>query len=379
MMATTLEKRSRIGWVDVARELGKDFRERAAGHDANRGFVADNYQDLRDGGLFWAGIPEELGGGGASFEDMCGVIREVGRQCGSTALAFSMHTHPVLLNVFKHLRGDEGAAVTLRKITAKQLVIATTGANDWLPSSGEAEPAPGGYRVSAHKRFVSGAPGAQLFVTSVHRRTPDGGEILHFAVPMRSEGVEIVDTWNALGMRGTGSHDVILDGVFVPEESIVLRRPAGEWHPVWDVVLPTAMPLICAAYVGLAEAAREEAVRAAGSRPTELAPAVGEMMNSLTIARMTLADMIRLNDDHGFTPSVELSSDILTRKAILNDAVKATVEIAAELVGGPGFLHGHPMERIVRDVRALHFHPLPKRRQSVLSGRVALGLDPVTE
>jgi acyl-CoA dehydrogenase len=139
------------------------------------------------------------------------------------------------------------------------------------------------------------------------------------------------------------------------------------------------MPLICAAYVGLAEAAREEAVRAAGSRPTELAPAVGEMMNSLTIARMTLADMIRLNDDHGFTPSVELSSDILTRKAILNDAVKATVEIAAELVGGPGFLHGHPMERIVRDVRALHFHPLPKRRQSVLSGRVALGLDPVTE
>jgi hypothetical protein len=37
------------------------------------------------------------------------------------------------------------------------------------------------------------------------------------------------------------------------------------------------------------------------------------------------------------------------------------------------------MERIVRDVRALHFHPLPKRRQSVLSGRVALGLDPVTE
>jgi alkylation response protein AidB-like acyl-CoA dehydrogenase len=47
------------------------------------------------------------------------------------------------------------------------------------------------------------------------------------------------------------------------------------------------------------------------------------------------------------------------------------------LVGGAGFFRGHPMERIVRDVRAMHFHPLPVRRQELFSGRMALGLDPL--
>jgi acyl-CoA dehydrogenase len=366
-------------WVSVARRLSERFGERAAGHDANGEFVAENYQDLREEGLFWAGIPAELGGGGATFEDLCDVIRTLAGGCGSTALSFVMHTHPVFANVFRYLRDDEAAAGALRTTAGKRLVIATTGANDWLSSSGEAERVPGGFRVSAHKRFVSGAPGAQLFVTSVHHATDDGGEVLHFATPFDSEGVTMVDTWNALGMRGTGSHDVILDGVFVPDASIVLRRPAGTWHPVWDVITPTALPLIAAAYVGLAEAAAEHAITAAGFRRDELAPVVGEMMNALTIARITLADMIRANGNHGFTPSMALSNEIFTRKSIVNDTVRATVELAVELVGGPGFIHGHPVERIARDVRAMHFHPLPKRRQAIFSGRLALGFDPIGE
>jgi len=90
-----------------------------------------------------------------------------------------------------------------------------------------------------------------------------------------------------------------------------------------------------------------------------------------------LADMVRINDNHGFAPTLEAADAILARKAIAADAVKNTVELAAELVGGPGFFQGHAMERIVRDVRAMHFHPLPARRQRVFSGRIALGYDPV--
>ena len=87
--------------------------------------------------------------------------------------------------------------------------------------------------------------------------------------------------------------------------------------------------------------------------------------------------MIRLNDNHGFAPSIELVSDILARKAIVAEHVKEAVEVAAELVGGPGFYRGHAMERIVRDIRALHYHPLPLRRQQIFSGRMALGFSPV--
>ena len=212
-------------WIEIARTLGERFAKRATEHDQNSTFVSDNYQALREHRLFSASIPTELGGGGATYEELSGVIRELGRHCGSTALAFAMHTHPVAANVYKHLRGDETATKTLRRIADNELIIAGTGANDWLESSGEAERVEGGYRVSAHKRFVSGAPGAQVFVTSVSYTGPEGREVLHFAVSFNSEGVRLVETWHALGMRGTGSHDVVLEKVFVPDrETMPVRR-----------------------------------------------------------------------------------------------------------------------------------------------------------
>jgi len=364
-------------WRDLARTLGKKFAERAADNDRDGSFVFDNYRDLRQHRLFSAGIPVELGGGGATYEDLSVVIREIGHHCGSTALSFTMHTHPVAANVFKHLRGDEAATKTLRKLAQGELIIAGTGANDWLESSGTAKRVEGGYLVNAQKRFVSGAPGADLLVTSVNHASADGAEILHFAVPFSTDGVRIVETWDTLGMRSTGSHDVVLESVFVPDDKIVGRRPAGVWHPMWNAILPTAMPLIVSAYVGLAEAAAEFAVNAARRKHVETAPAVGEMNNSLTTAQLALADMVRLNNNHGFTPSNNLSSDILTRKTIAAEGAKATVERATELVGGPGFFRGNPVERIVRDIRAVHFHPLPLRRQHLFSGRIALDLEPV--
>lgn len=364
-------------WVQQTRRLGQVFGERARGYDERGEFVAENYRDLSEAGYFAASIPTELGGGGASFSELCSIVRELGRHCGSTALAFAMHTHPVAVNVLKYQKGDEKAKNTLVKIASKHIVIANTGANDWLESSGSAKRVPGGYRVTAHKHFVSGGPGAQLLVTSVGHDSDEGREVLHFAIPISTEGVRILDNWDTLGMRGTGSNDIALDDVFVPDEGIMLRRRAGEWHPVWDAILPTALPLITSAYVGLAEAAAELGVAAARKRPSELAPAVGQMTNQLTVAELALDDMIRINDGYRFQPGLEMTDRILARKAIAATHVKQVVELASELVGGAGFFRGHPMERIVRDVRAMHFHPLPARRQELFSGRFALGLDPL--
>lgn len=380
-MKTTLREidstNTKTNYIESLRQMGETFAKRAVDYDKSAKFVSDNYEDLRTHGFFAAAIPIELGGGGADFEEMTDIVREIARHCASTALSFAMHTHPVAVNVYKHLHGDAVATKTLEKIAVNDLIIAGTGANDWLDSSGEAERVEGGYRVTAHKRFVSGAPGAQVFITSVRYNSSDGVEVLHFATPFGGEGLQLVETWDALGMRGTGSHDVIMNQVFVPDSAIVARRPAGVWHPMWNVILPTALPLITSAYVGLAEAATELAKTSARFRQAELAPVVGEMMNTLTVAQMTLADMVRLNNNHRFKPNLTLADAMLRRKTIAADAIKQTVEFAAELVGGPGFLHGHAMERIVRDVRAMHYHPLPARRQRIISGRIALGFEPV--
>lgn len=365
-------------WREIVADLGAQLSINASEDDANNQFVTENYNLLRENQLFKIAIPKELGGGGASFEEVCDVICEIGRHCGSTALSYSMHTHPVAANVFKHFHGDEKASATLRKIADNDLVIAGTGANDWLGSSGEMIKVDDGYRVTAHKHFVSGSPGAQVFVTSANYAGENGKEVLHFAIPFNSEGITHHSNWNTLGMRSTGSNDISLEKVFVPETAIVARRPAGEWHPMWNVILPTAMPLIMSAYVGLADAAVNIAREAAARRPEELASVLGEMLNQHTLASIAHRDMIRINQNHGFTPSNEIASEILTRKTLTATAAQKTVELASEIVGGAGFFKGHPMERILRDVRACHFHPLPYRRQYQFSGKISLGLDPIS-
>jgi alkylation response protein AidB-like acyl-CoA dehydrogenase len=363
-------------WTGIARDVGDNFAARAAKHDQDGEFVAMNYADLRNSRLFSAGIPVELGGGGASHADVCAIVRELGRHCGSTGLSYAMHSHPVCVNVFKHDRGDAKATSALRKIAAKELVIAGTGANDWLASNGEAIEVDGGYRINAHKRFVSGGPGADLFVTSAVHDGDDGPEVLHFAIPMSSRGVEIQRNWDTLGMRGTGSNDIMMDDVFVPAEAVVARRPVGTWHPMWDVIVPIALPIIVSCYVGLAESAATYAMQSASGKPHQAA-AIGAMQTEIAVAQMALDDMIRTVDDYAFAPDLSITSDVLARKAIAARSVKAAIETASEIVGGPGFYRGHPMERIVRDMRAFHFHPLPERIQQEFSGRVALGMEPI--
>ena len=363
-------------WIAVARQLGLEFGERASAYDEEGSFVHENYADLRDYKLFSAGIPSELGGGGASHWEICEIIREIGRHCGSTGLAYAMHSHPVAVNVLKYRNGDEKAKAALIKIATNELVIAGTGANDWLASNGEAIETEGGYLVNAHKRFVSGGPGADLFVTSALFNNANEQEVLHFAIPFKTDGISILSNWNTLGMRGTGSNDVTLRDVFIPDAAIVARRPAGVWHPMWDMILPVALPMIVSCYVGLAETAAELAIASAKGK-AHLAPVVGEMKNELATAQLAVEDMVRIADNYAFKLGMETTDAILTRKSIAARAVNSSVELAASITGGPGFLKSHPLERIVRDVRAIQFHPLPEKHQQLFSGRIALGLDPL--
>ena len=255
---------ARTDWIAVARELGERFAARAAAHDGDDSFVADNYAELKTHHLFSAGVPTELGGGGASHAELCAMLRTLGRACGSTALALSMHTHLVAAAVWR--RQHEGASVErmLRRVAAEELVLVSSGGSDWLAGSGQARKVVGGYRIDARKIFSSGCPSGQLLVTSAVLDDPQAGPtVLHFPVPLNAPGVTIHDTWHTIGMRGAGSHDIVLEDVFVPDAAIGGRRPQGTWHPLFHVIAMIALPLIYAPYVGVAEAARDLAVRQA--------------------------------------------------------------------------------------------------------------------
>ena len=365
-------------WVAAMRTLGPVFAARAAAHDANDSFVADNYAALKQHKVFSAGVPAELGGGGASHPELCALLRELAHSCSSTALALSMHTHLLAATVWRWRQGQPVEPL-LKRIATEETVLISTGASDWLDSSGRAEKVDGGYRVTARKIFASGCPMGNLLITSAPYDSPqDGPTVLHFPVPFTAEGVTIMDNWRTLGMRATGSHDVMLESVFVPENAIALRRPKGQWHPFFNVVMAVAIPLVMAVYVGVAEAAYDLARKQVLHKLQDphIPYVLGEMENALVTAQMALQGMVDTTANYRFEPVNQTANAILVRKTIAARAVVLTVEKALEVVGGAGFFRSLGLERLLRDVHGAQFHPLPEKRQLLFTGRLALGLDP---
>src|SRR6185295_18091350 len=190
-------------WRPVIQRLGEGFASRAAEHDENDRFVSVNWAEMKSEKLFSAMVPAELGGAGLPHSEMCALIRELARYCSSTALAFSMHQHLVAAAVWNYRHGNPGEKV-LRKVADGETVLVSTGANDWLSSSGSLDPCEGGFRFSAKKGFASGSPAGDLLMTSGRYQDPkDGWQVLHFPLPLRSEGVRIEENWKAMGMRGS--------------------------------------------------------------------------------------------------------------------------------------------------------------------------------
>lgn len=368
----------RLDWSAIAYELGPGFGSRAAAYDANDSFALENYQDLKTRRVFGALVPAELGGGGASPPELCAMLREMGRYCGATALALSMHTHLVGTLVWLWRQGAPVAPL-LERVAGEQLVLITSGASDWLDSNGTAERVEGGYRVTARKSFCSGSPVGDLLLTSaLYDDRTDGPTVLHFSVPVKTPGLKVLDNWRTMAMRASGSNDILLDSVFVPDAAISSRRPKGAWTPVWNVIAAVAAPIVTSVYLGVAEAARDLALQKVAHKcdDPDVWYLVGEMENALVSGQLAVQGMIDLCGDYTFALDNATTNAMFIRKTIATQALTVAVEKALEAVGGRGVFRATGLERLVRDIHAAQFHPLQAKRQHRFSGRVALGLDP---
>lgn len=375
-MAETAEPiASRRDWVAVAKEIAAAQAPRSAEHDRDDSFVAEAYAALRSSGLTSAGIPVELGGGGADHAEMAEVLRVLARGCPSTALAFAMHTHPLMMTVWRWRHDQAPVEPLLRKVAAERLVLVSSGGSDWLPGGGTAERVEGGYRITATKAFASGSPAGDLLMTSAVLDDPEqGATVLHFGLPLKAPGVRLVDTWRALGMRGTGSGDVVVEGAFVPDAAIGVRRPAGQWHRLFHIIAMVSFPLIYAVYRGIGEAARDAALARAAKRAhdPDAILLVGEMETALLEAQLAHDEMLRLAVDGEPGPAV--TARVFAAKALLTRSLLRLVDRAMTIAGGAGFRRDGPLERLFRDIQGARFHPVPEMEQRRLAGRVALGL-----
>ncbi|WP_408898921.1 acyl-CoA dehydrogenase family protein [Nocardioides sp. R1-1] len=358
-----------------AAQLGPRIAAHAARHDAEGTFVSEAYDELRAAGLLRAAVPVELGGDGATVRELVDLQRELGHHCGATALASAMHQHVVAFTAWRYRRGLPGAEATLRRVAEEQILLVSTGGGDYTHPQGEAVKVEGGYRVTGRKRFASQSRHGAVMSTMACFDDPEQGRrVLNMAVPVAAGGVTVADNWDTLGMRGTASNDIDLVDVFVPDEKVLANRPYGVVDPPLQVISSIAFPIICGAYLGVAEAAYDAAVAAAARRAEDVVVQrqVGLMRSRLQVAAWALDGALSLVGDDPAPARATLLA-VMNAKAEVARAGVEVCDLAMEVAGGPAFFRGSVVERCYRDIRAAKFHPFTPETTLVHLGADALG------
>ena len=321
----------------LAARAGRAAAPFDAEHDRDATFVTEAYADMAASGYLRLAVPQELGGLGASMRQVVLAEEELGSWSGAAALSAAMHLYLTLVQRWRLRRGAPDAEAVLRRIADDGLVMATSGGSDWVCPTTVATEVDGGFRLDGRKTFCSQAPVAGVLSTSAVLGSPGpDAVVLHAGVPLSSPGVGIVETWDTLGMRGTASHDVVFDDVFVPAAKVLGRRPFGVLAGPLLVAAIHFAPVAGAAYLGVARGACAEAVRVVARRGGAQAPAVvrriGEMQARLRVARWALLSAV---DEIGEDPAADEATlaTVMTAKRF---AVLEAVAVADIGDGGRG-------------------------------------------
>lgn len=369
---TTTRPADLSSWAD---DLGHAVGANAARHDDDGSWVADSFDVLRASGYLALAVPAELGGMGATIAEVSGVQRRLGRHCGSTALAMSMHQHVTCFTAWRHRRGLAGAEATLRRVADDAIVLVSTGGADFTHPRGSATKVDGGYIVSGQKIFASQSPAGTVMSTMFPYDDPEQGlRVLNLAVPFSDPGVTVLDNWNTMGMRGTASNDVVIENVFVPDERVLANRPHGVLDGPLQVIVSIGFAVINGAYLGVADGAAACAIEAVADRAGDpgIQRQVGLMQHRLRVASWAQdGALAAVGDDP--QPSMETVAAVMAAKREIAIAGIEVCDIAMELAGGRAYFKGSPIERAYRDIRAAKFHPLTPEATLLHGGRLALG------
>jgi len=382
---------------DALDGLIPDFRARAAEGERCRTMPAGLVERAKAAGLFRINLPRSLGGLELDPLTTAEIFEEISHADGSAgwtivignSTAFFAWLDPA---VAREMIGDDPGFVSTSM---------------WAPLGQAAPGGPGRFLVSGRWPFNSGCPHATwlqvgTLVTgtggprpaSPGSARPAGAPDWRFAfVPARSAVIE--DTWDGMGLRGTGSHHLSLSGADVPAEHLAAPffEPARHDGPLWRIPLVTLAAMFLAAVpLGIARRALDEfAVVAAGKVRGPAAHSIGhdgDAQRQLARAEGALASgRAFLRDVTGATWDAARRGDApgLEQRALVllaaSQAVRASVEAVGRvfrLAGAEAVFAHHPLQRCFRDVHTAAQHILFSAGRDQAFARVRLGIDQPT-
>lgn len=375
-------------FMALAERLAEIAAAHAAEHDREGSFPVETIEALRASGYAALTVPEELGGRGADPLELALAQERLARGDGSVGLGSWMHLGLVARQATTRTWPPAVFERVCREIVAKGALINSAASEPALgsPSRGgltstRAVRTAEGWRINGRKSWASLAPALEWAI--VMATVEDPGQPprrSNFLVPMSAPGLRIDFTWDTVGMRGTGSHDIVLEDVLVPEDA----RLPGEEAPglgdprIWTVVSG-------AVYTGIAVAARDFAVEfARGRRPSgQQGASIAEYQ--AVQHRVAEIDMLILQarsiiygTAEAWVERPELRNDLAwqanaAKYVATNNAIRVT-DLALRVVGSAGLARGLPLERYFRDVRAGLGNPPMDDIALTLIGKAALGI-----
>jgi alkylation response protein AidB-like acyl-CoA dehydrogenase len=373
----------------AARTLAPDFAERADRHDRDGSFPVEDFAGLRESGLMGLMAPAALGGAGADFAGYVEVAMALAEGSGATALVYNMHASVTgaLSRTSDELARALGVPESYFEMRDRVLAGAAEGAFYAVAMSERGagsrlsamattyEPVDGGFHIVGAKTFCSGAGYADAYLVAAKAAGSDPPKVSHFLVPA-GEGITVEQTWDSLGMRATGSHDVHLD-VVAPPESLLggiegLTLLLAEVMPQWLVASYAAV------YVGVAAAAVTSAAAYAGSRGLDRLPMVRARLGRADAAVAAAREVVRtaaraVDADPG---TEETNRWIWRAKLVAGDTAAAVAGSLLEACGTAATRRGHPLERIYRDARCGALQPATSDVCADWLGLAVLGRDP---
>lgn len=376
------------------------FFARAVTHDRQGSFPAENIADLIASGVIRATVPAALGGlGVVRMRDMIAAMSRLARGDGATAIATNMHLYRVWVAA-RHWRAarlagdaarEASLATFLETVAAGRnfiSILATENGTDVLSPLARAEKVEGGWRLNGRKAFATGSPVADTLMVRLRFTGVDGDDRAGTAdIPANTPGIRNLGDWDALGMRASGSHDVVLEDVFIPDGGIADGGPWGVLSPGYMVASIACVMGLAASFLGIAEAAHALALRQIAARGRSEKAAIqhlaAEMEIDLAAARAILARSADhadalfdahpvaapMDDLRAMTKDFQCAKQFVTRKAI------EIVDRAMTVSGGAGYMTRNPLARLYRDVRAGPFmQPFSPIEGYELIGKLALDL-----
>ncbi|WP_314733403.1 acyl-CoA dehydrogenase family protein [Anaerobacillus sp. CMMVII] len=258
------ELKTSIERVELLKNIVRPFAERASKHDQEATFPVENIEDLKKSGYHTLTVPAQFGGLDISLLELVQLQETIARADGSTALAIGWH-----MGIVKHLGEKRSWEPGMFQTFCEEVLRDGVLINNAASESGTGSPTRGGkpettafrkgngWVITGRKTFTTMSPVLDYFVVSAS--IEGSNEIGNFLIHKDRKGLLIEETWDSIAMRGTGSHDLVLSNVEIPDANLVEYITPGKKQATgWLLHIP-------ACYLGIAKAAQEYAIRFASS------------------------------------------------------------------------------------------------------------------